>query len=308
MEHTPVLLQESIDGLNIKPGGIYVDGTLGRAGHAHEVLKKLGGGRLIAIDRDRDAIDEAKSALADDKDRITYVHGNFRDLPEILGKQGVKAVDGMLFDLGVSSPQLDDTARGFSYMHDAQLDMRMDKSQTLTAYGIINDRREDELRKIFYEYGEERYSRPIAREIIKRRATAPIETTFGLSDIIISAIPAAARREPQHPSKRCFQALRIAVNDELGSIQEMLGVAPHLLKPEGRLCVISFHSLEDRLVKKSFAALARDCSCPKDIPVCVCGGTAIYKLITRKPIIAGEDEIKRNTRARSAKLRIAERL
>ena len=308
MEHTPVLLHESIDGLNIKPGGIYVDGTLGRAGHAGEIVKKLGRGRLIAIDRDSDAIDEARSALAEHKDRITYVHGNFRDLAEILGKLDIKAVDGMLFDLGVSSPQLDDTARGFSYMHDAQLDMRMDKGQALTAYGIVNCRQEDELRKIFFEYGEERYSRPIAREIVKRRATAPIETTFGLNDIIISAIPAGARREPQHPSKRCFQALRIAVNDELGSIKEMLEVAPRLLRPEGRICVISFHSLEDRMVKKSFAALARDCSCPKDIPVCVCEGVAIYKLITRKPVIAGADEVKSNTRARSAKLRIAERL
>ena len=308
MEHTPVLLHESIDGLNIRPGGIYVDGTLGRAGHALEIIEKLGRGRLIAIDRDRDAIDEARSALAAHKDRITYVHGNFGDLTEILGKQGVKTVDGMLFDLGVSSPQLDDTARGFSYMHDAQLDMRMDKGQALTACEIVNDLREDELRKIFYEYGEERYSRSIAREIIKRRANAPIETTFELNDIIISAIPAAARREPQHPSKRCFQALRIAVNDELGSIREMLGAAPQLLKPQGRICVISFHSLEDRLVKKSFAALAKDCSCPKDIPVCVCEGAAIYKLITRKPIIAGADETERNTRARSAKLRIAERL
>ena len=269
MEHTPVLLHESISGLNIKPGGIYADGTLGRAGHAREILKKLSGGRLIAIDRDRDAIDEAKSALADCKDRITYVHGNFSDLPEILEKQGVKAVDGMLFDFGVSSPQLDDTARGFSYKNDAHLDMRMDKGQTQTAYMIVNEMQEDELRKIFFEYGEERYSRSIAREIVKRRALSPIETTFGLNDIIISAIPAAARREAQHPSKRCFQALRIAVNDELGSIREMLGAAPQLLKPEGRICVISFHSLEDRLVKKSFAALARDCSCPKDIPVCV---------------------------------------
>jgi len=308
MEHTPVLLQESIAGLNIKPGGIYVDGTLGRGGHAREILKKLGRGRLIAIERDRGAIDEAKSALSDHKDRITYVHGNFRDLAEILGKQGVKTVDGMLFDLGVSSPQLDDTARGFSYMHDAQLDMRMDKSQALTAYGIVNEHNEDELRKIFFEYGEERHSRPIAREIIRRRALTPIETTFELSDIIISAIPASARREPQHPSKRCFQALRIAVNDELGSIREMLGVAPSLLKPEGRICVISFHSLEDRLVKNSFVTLAKDCSCPRDIPVCVCEGAAKYKLITRKPIVAGADEIKRNPRARSAKLRIAERL
>jgi len=308
MEHTPVLLHESIAGLNIKPGGIYVDGTLGRAGHASEILKKLDRGQLIAIDRDRDAIDEAKSALADHKDRIIYVHGNFRDLSEILEKQGVKAVDGMLFDFGVSSPQLDDTARGFSYMHDARLDMRMDKGQALTAYGIVNERQEDELRKIFYEYGEERYSRPITREIVKRRVSAPIETTFELNDIIISAIPAAARREPQHPSKRCFQALRIAVNDELGSIKEMLDAAPMLLSPEGRICVISFHSLEDRLVKKSFAALAKDCSCPGDIPVCVCGGSAIYKLITRKPVIAGADEIRHNTRARSAKLRIAERL
>ena len=308
MEHTAVLLHESIDGLAVKPGGIYVDGTLGRAGHAREILKKLTNGRLIAIDRDYDAINEAKSILSDHKDRVTYVHGNFRDISGILEKLGVKTVDGMLFDFGVSSPQLDDKARGFSYMQDAYLDMRMDKGGTLTASDIVNNWPEEKLRKIFYEYGEERYSGSIAREIVRRRVLAPIETTFGLNDIIISAIPAAARREPQHPSKRCFQALRIAVNDELGSIEDMLAAAPPLLKPKGRLCVISFHSLEDRLVKKSFAAQARGCVCPKDIPVCVCKEVPKLKLITKKPVIAGADEIKRNTRARSAKLRIAERL
>ena len=308
MEHIPVLLCESLDGLNIKPNGTYVDGTLGRAGHALEIAKKLTGGRLVAIDRDEDAIEEAKALLSDYRDRTTLTHGNFRDIANILNDEGIETVDGMIFDLGVSSPQLDDAARGFSYQNDTSLDMRMDKSESLTAFEIVNNWNEEELRKVFYEYGEERYSRSIARGIVKKRTTVPIETTFQLNDIITSAMPAAARRETQHPSKRCFQALRIAVNDELGSINELLDAAPSLLKPEGRICVISFHSLEDRLVKRAFLAAAKGCICPKGVPVCVCEITPTLKVITRKPITADKDEADNNPRARSAKLRIAERL
>jgi 16S rRNA (cytosine1402-N4)-methyltransferase len=308
MEHIPVLLKESIEGLNIEPDGTYVDGTLGRAGHTLEIAKKLNSGRLIAIDRDEEAIKEAKNILSEYKDRTTLIHGNFRDIADILHKEGVDTVNAMIFDLGVSSPQLDNATRGFSYKHDSKLDMRMNISDPLTAFEIINNRDEENIRKIFYEYGEERYSRQIARAIVKQRSKEQIDTTFKLNDIIFSAIPARARREAQHPSKRCFQALRIAVNDELGSIKDMLNAAPSLLKPKGRLCIISFHSLEDRLVKRAFAEGAKSCDCPRGTPVCICGKKPVLKIITRKPITANEKEAQNNTRARSAKLRIAERL
>jgi len=307
-QHIPVLLYESLDGLNIKPDGIYIDGTLGRAGHALEIVKRLTTGHLIAIDRDEDAIDIAKALLFDYKDRTTLIHGNFKDIKKIMDEEGVEKVDGMLFDLGVSSPQLDNVTRGFSYMQDADLDMRMDKNDSLTASEIVNNWQESELRKIFYEYGEERYSGAIARAIIKKRNEEKIDTTFKLNETITSAIPAAARREAQHPSKRCFQALRIAVNDELGSISSMLCTAPSLLKPEGRLSIISFHSLEDRLVKRAFSAATKNCNCPRGTPICICDVKPTLKLINRKPIIASEFETKRNPRARSAKLRIAERV
>ena len=303
-----MLLNESIKGLNIKPDGIYVDGTLGRAGHALEIIKRLTGGRLIGIDRDEEAINEAKIILSDYKDRFTVIHGNFKDIEKILNEEGVEKVDGMLFDLGVSSPQLDDAIRGFSYMQDANLDMRMDKRDSLTASEVINNWNENELRKMFFEYGEERYSKLIARAIVKKRAEKQIDTTFKLNETIISAIPAAARRETQHPSKRCFQALRIAVNDELSSISSMLSIAPTLLKPEGRLSVISFHSLEDRLVKRAFTASAKGCVCPRGTPVCICGVKPSLKLINRKPLVASNGEALLNPRARSAKLRVAERI
>jgi len=308
MKHLPVLLHESIEGLNIKPTGIYIDATLGRAGHSLEIVKKLTTGRLIAIDCDKEAITEAKEILKSYTDRITFIHGNFKDIAKILKEEGVKMVDGMIFDLGVSSPQLDNADRGFSYSKDSSLDMRMDKDGSLTANEIVNGWNEGELRKIFYEYGEERYSKLIAREIVKKRSTDKIDTTFKLNDTIISALPAAARREAQHPSKRCFQALRIAVNDELGSISTMLSIVPSLLNPQGRLSVISFHSLEDRLVKKAFAAEAKGCTCSKELPVCVCGKKPSLKLITQKPVTANAFEIEKNPRARSAKLRIAERI
>ena len=308
MKHEPVLLSECIEGLNIKPDGIYIDGTLGRGGHTRAIAGRLDSGKIIAIDRDADAIEEAGELLSEFGATIRLVHGNFKDIQMILDAEGVAAADGMLFDLGVSSTHLDDGSRGFSYMRDAPLDMRMDKSDELTAYTVVNFWPEDRLRAVFYKYGEEKHSGSIARAIVKKRAAAPIETTFGLADIIIASMPPAARREAQHPAKRCFQALRIAVNDELGSIGEMLDSAPDRLKAGGRICVISFHSLEDRLVKNAFNARTKGCVCPKDFPVCVCGVVPTLKMITKKPIIPGKDEIERNHRSRSAKLRIAERI
>jgi len=306
MKHMPVLLNESIEYLDVKPDGIYLDGTLGRGGHTAEIAKRLKTGKVIAIDTDETAIEEAKENLKKLEDRIIFIHANFRDLSNILHEVSVDKVDGMLFDLGVSSPQLDDSSRGFSYMKDSKLDMRMDKTKPLTAFDVVNEKSEEALQKIFFEYGEERYSRQIAKKIVQRRSEAPIETTAKLSEIIISALPPAARREEQHPAKRVFQAIRIFVNDELSSIEEMLKDAPNLLKPQGRLCVISFHSLEDRIVKNSFKEHAQGCTCSKKIPVCICGKKPKFKIITKKPIVASDDEIKENPRARSAKLRVAE--
>ncbi len=306
--HRPVLLDECIEGLNIRPDGVYVDGTLGRAGHSIEIAKRLKTGRLYCIDRDIAAIDAAASILGPWMDKVTLLHGNFEDLDALL--EGVKAppADGMLFDLGVSSPQLDDPSRGFSYMHDAPLDMRMDQSQPLTARTVVNQWPQEELRRILYQYGEERYAPAIAAAIVRARAQAPIETTLELAELIRSAMPAKARREKQHPAKRSFQAIRIAVNDELGEVERMLAAALELLNPGGRLAVISFHSLEDRLVKAAFAEWAKGCICPPDFPVCVCGRTPRAKLIGKRPIVAGQEELEDNPRARSAKLRVAEKL
>ena len=308
MEHSSVLLNECIVGLRIKPDGIYVDGTLGRGGHTLEIAKKLDDGRIIAIDRDAEAIEEASKVLSKHESRIVYAHGNFKDLCGILDEMRIKAVDGMIFDLGVSSPQLDDSERGFSYKHDAPLDMRMDRKEGVTAFEVVNNWPEDKLRQIFFEYGEEKHAKLIARAILKRRDEKPIGTTLELSETIISAIPAASRRQAHHPAKRCFQAIRISVNNELDAISEMLRNAPDRLKPGGRLCVISFHSLEDRLVKNAFADGARGCVCPKDFPVCVCGIAPKLKLVTKKPITPDKFEVERNPRSRSAKLRIAERI
>lgn len=308
MEHVPVLLDESIEGLNIKPGGIYIDGTLGRGGHSLEIVKRLKTGKLIAIDCDDEAISEASKNLAGYKEKIIYVRGNFRDTAGILETEGIKTADGMLFDLGVSSPQLDNASRGFSYMQDSKLDMRMDKSNPVTAHEIVNNKDAEELAKIFFDYGEERYARQIARAIVQKRADKTIETTFQLSEIIASAIPGAARREKQHPAKRCFQALRIAVGDELNALKEMLDTVPNVLNCGGRICIISFHSLEDRIVKQAFNTYAKGCICPKDFPVCVCNQKPTLKTITRKPIVADAQTIELNPRARSAKLRIAEKI
>lgn len=308
MEHKPVLLDECIAGLNIKPDGVYVDGTLGRGGHALEIVKRLRSGKLIAIDRDADALKEAEINLSRYASRITYVHDNYINIAPILDSLGVSRVDGMLFDLGVSSPQLDDASRGFSYMHDAPLDMRMDRRSALNAFDIINKWDEEDICRILLDYGEERYSRRIARAIVGRRRSGMITGTYELNEVILSAIPPAARREAQHPSKRSYQAIRIAVNDELGSISGMLSDAPDRLNPGGRLCVICFHSLESRLVKTSFLSRSNGCTCPKDFPFCVCGFTPTLKIITRKAVTPGEEEINSNARARSASLRIAERI
>ncbi|MDO4812151.1 MAG: 16S rRNA (cytosine(1402)-N(4))-methyltransferase RsmH [Eubacteriales bacterium] len=305
--HKPVLLQECLDELQIKPEGIYVDGTLGRAGHSLEIVRRLTTGRLIALDRDETAIEAATRRLHDYRDRVTLVHSNFSNLGQVLRELNVHGVDGMLFDLGVSSPQLDDAQRGFSYKQDAPLDMRMDASAALTAHEVVNTYSYEELRRILFEYGEERYAPAIAKKICTCREQKPIETTLELAELIRSAMPAAALREKQHPAKRSFQAIRIAVNDELGEIPPMLDAAEKNLSPGGRLAVITFHSLEDRIVKHKMQELAQGCTCPPSFPVCVCGRKPKVKIITRKPIVSGGEELEENPRARSAKLRVAEK-
>ena len=305
--HKSVLLDECIEALNIRPDGVYVDGTLGRAGHSREIVQKLTHGRLICIDRDMAAIDAAKERLAPWMERVTLVHGNFADLGEVLREKEISGVDGMLFDLGVSSPQLDDASRGFSYMQDAPLDMRMDKTAALTAYEVVNAWSYEELRRILFEYGEERYAPAIAKAIVRARETRPVETTLELVDLIKSAMPPAALREKQHPAKRSFQAIRIAVNGELDALPPMLKSATEALNPGGRLAVITFHSLEDRIVKRAMQDMARGCTCPPEFPVCICGKKPKLKLLTRKPIVSGEAELEDNPRARSAKLRVAEK-
>ena len=306
--HRPVLLDECIEGLNIKPDGIYVDGTLGRAGHSAQIAQRLTTGRLYCIDRDIAAIGSARERLGPWMDRVELIHGNFTDLERLLTQAEVPPADGMLFDLGVSSPQLDDPARGFSYMHDAPLDMRMDQREPLTARTVVNEWPQEELRRILYQYGEERYAPAIAGAIVRVRGQAPIETTFQLVDVIRSAMPAQALREKQHPAKRTFQAIRIAVNDELTAAERVISQAVPLLAKGGRLCIITFHSLEDRIVKSGYAGFVKGCTCPPDFPVCVCGKTPSLKLVNRKPILPGETELEENPRARSAKLRIAEKL
>ena len=306
--HKPVLLEECIQALNIRPDGVYLDGTLGRAGHSREIVRRLSGGRLICVDRDQAALDAAQERLGPWMDKVTLVHSNFDRLEEILDRLGLPGVDGMLFDLGVSSPQLDDGTRGFSYRTDAPLDMRMDQNQSLTAAELVNGWPQEELRRILSLYGEERYAPSIAAAIVRRRQERPIETTLDLVEVIKSGMPARALKEKQHPAKRSFQAIRIAVNDELASVDRMLQAAVPRLNPGGRLAVITFHSLEDRIVKTGLAAFARGCICPPDFPVCVCGRKPAVKLLFRKPAVPTEEEIAENPRARSAKLRAAEKL
>ncbi len=307
--HISILLNECLDALCIRPDGIYLDATLGGAGHSLHIAERLtGGGRLICTDRDDEALANAEKRLAGVRERVTLVKSDFRRLDKVLLDLGLDGVDGILFDLGVSSPQLDEAERGFSYMQDAPLDMRMDRQQKLTAYDVVNGWSREDIRKILFEYGEERYAPLIAAAIERHRAEKPIETTGELVDIIRAAMPAAARREKQHPAKRSFQAIRIAVNDELGAVREAMGKAVDALHPGGRLAVITFHSLEDRIVKDVFKQAAQGCTCPPDFPVCVCGKKPRVKLISRKPIIPGADEVHENARARSAKLRVCEKL
>ena len=306
--HVSVLLAECIENLNIRSDGIYVDGTLGLGGHSYEIASRLREGRLIGIDRDPSAIERAGKRLEPFRDRITLVHGNFGDVAQILDELGIAGVDGMLFDLGVSSPQLDEAERGFSYMLEAPLDMRMDSTAALSAYEVVNTWSEERLNRILWDYGEERYARRITAAILAAREKAPIQSTAELVEIIKGAMPAAALREKQHPAKRSFQAIRIAVNDELGEVERMMETAPDKLNPGGRLCVISFHSLEDRIVKTGIARRENGCTCPREAPVCTCGFVRTLRSVSRKPILPSEEEIERNPRSRSAKLRVAERV
>ena len=306
--HVSVLLDECIEGLNIKPDGIYVDGTLGGAGHSSQIAKRLTTGMLIGIDRDSVALAAAGERLAPYGNRVKLVHSNFCEIKQVLQDLNIDGVDGILLDLGVSSPQLDDGSRGFSYMADAPLDMRMNNEDPLTAAVVVNTWPQEELKRILYDYGEERYAPRIAAAICRRREEKPIETTLELVDIIRSAMPPQALREKQHPAKRSFQAIRIAVNDELGSVEQVMRDAIPCLNPGGRLAIITFHSLEDRIVKNGMGDAAKGCTCPPHFPVCVCGKKPKVKLISRKPIVSGQEELDRNPRARSAKLRVCEKL
>lgn len=307
--HKPVLLDECLDALAIRPDGIYLDGTLGRAGHSLEIVKRLNSrGRLIGVDRDETALAAAEERLHEYADRVTLVHSNFSRIHDILDGLHIEKVDGMLFDLGVSSPQLDDAGRGFSYMHDAPLDMRMDRTASLTAREVVNQWPYEELRRILFEYGEERYAPLIAKCIVREREAGAIETTAQLTEIIKKAMPGAALREKQHPAKRSFQAIRIAVNGELDELEPMMEAAAERLRSGGRLAVITFHSLEDRVIKKTMQRLAVGCTCPPEFPVCVCGKKPKMKLITRKPVVSTAAELEYNHRARSAKLRVAEKV
>lgn len=306
--HVSVLLNECLEGLAIRPDGIYVDGTLGGAGHSSQIVKRLTTGRLIGIDRDPVALAASRQRLQPYQERVTLVHANFCEMAQVAEDLGISGVDGILLDLGVSSPQLDDGSRGFSYMVDAPLDMRMNNEDVLSAYEVVNTWPQEQLKRILFEYGEERYAPQIAGAICRRREDKPIQTTLELVDIIRSAMPPQALREKQHPAKRSFQAIRIAVNDELGSVEKAMENAIELLNPGGRLAVITFHSLEDRIVKNAMTEAAKGCTCPPNFPVCVCHKKPKVKPISRKPIVASNEELEVNPRSRSAKLRICEKL
>lgn len=306
--HYSVMASECIDGLNIDPCGTYCDLTLGGGGHSGLIAERLTSGRLICVDTDITAIKAAGKRLERFSDRITYVNDNFRNIDAILQSAGVDEIDGALIDLGVSSFQLDCAERGFSYMQDAPLDMRMNTSDPVSAYNIVNELSEEELKKIIYTYGEENFASSIARRIVKERQNAPIQTTLQLVDVIKSAMPAKAKVGGHHPAKRTFQAIRIAVNSELEIIEPTLRAIVSRLSKNGRLCVITFHSLEDRIVKQTFASLSSGCTCPANFPVCVCGKTPKVKAVNKKPILPSDEELQENPRSRSAKLRIAEKL
>lgn len=306
-KHVPVLLKETIDGLNIKDGGTYVDCTLGGGGHSNEILKRIGGdGRLVGIDQDREAIEASKERFKQ-YSNVTYVHDNFYNIENILDELGIESIDGVLMDLGVSSYQLDNAERGFSYMKDAPLDMRMDPDGSLTAYDIVNNYDMDAITRIIKDYGEDRFSRRIARYIVESRQKSPIETTFQLVDIIKKAVPMRFQKDG-HPAKRTFQAIRIEVNSELKILDTAVENSVKRLKIGGRIAVITFHSLEDRKIKTKFKQLENPCTCPPDFPVCVCGKVPILKIINKKPILPGEDEMAVNSRSRSAKLRVGKRI
>lgn len=306
--HRSVLLDECIEGLNIDPDGIYVDGTAGGGGHSFAIASRLTGGRLIAIDQDEAAIAAASARLAPLGERATVVRSNFREIASVCGELGIDGIDGLLLDLGVSSYQLDTPERGFSYSADAPLDMRMDKRRSLSAYDVVNGYSEDKIKKILYEYGEERFSASIAAAIVRRREKSPIESTAELSDIIKYAIPPAAREGGHHPAKRSFQAIRIEVNSELDVIEPAIRDAVAMLRKGGRIAIITFHSLEDRIVKQTFADLAKGCICPRELPVCVCGRKPVLKQVNKKPILPSAEELAENPRSRSAKLRVAVKL
>lgn len=307
--HRSVLLEECMEGLKIRPDGIYVDGTAGGAGHSSEIALRLGErGRLIALDQDETAVAVATERLSVFGERARVVRSNFRELESVCKMLEIERIDGLLLDLGVSSYQLDTAERGFSYQADAPLDMRMDVRNPLTARTVVNEYSEDAIRRILFEYGEERFSSRIASNIVREREKAPIETTGELVEIIKRSIPAAQRDGGHHPAKRSFQALRIEVNAELDVIAPAIRSAVRLLNPGGRIAIITFHSLEDRIVKQTFAELAQGCTCPKDFPVCVCGKRPDVKVVTRKPILPSDEELEVNPRSRSAKLRVAEKL
>ncbi|MBA4601170.1 16S rRNA (cytosine(1402)-N(4))-methyltransferase RsmH [Thermoactinomyces mirandus] len=307
--HETVLREEAVNGLCVKSDGIYVDCTLGGGGHSRLIAEKLSpAGTLIGFDQDQKALDHARDTLKNIACTLHLVKSNFRHVRQVVNRLGYSFVDGLLFDLGVSSPQLDQGNRGFSYHQEAPLDMRMDQSQELSAYHVVNEWPEEELVRILFEYGEEKFSRRIAREIVKARKKAPIHTTLELVDLIKQAIPAPARRKGPHPARRSFQAIRIAVNDELNALQEALEEGVKLLQPKGRISVITFHSLEDRICKRFFQERALGCICPPDFPVCTCGKKPELRVVTRKPVLPAEKEIEKNQRARSAKLRVAEKI
>lgn len=307
--HIPVMLDECLEGLNIKADGIYVDGTVGGAGHSIEIVKRLSGnGRLICVDKDEDALKAAGERLAPYSDRVTFIRDDYKNLVAELDSIGVGKVDGILLDLGVSSYQLDNAERGFSYMKDATLDMRMDRSQRISAYEVVNGYSESELARILFDYGEEKLARQIARNIVRARAEKPIETTLELAKIVEDTYPAKTRWKFGHPAKRTFQAIRIEVNDELSSLGEAVTQMARRLEKGGRMAVITFHSLEDRIVKSAFKELSLACTCPPDFPVCVCGKVQEVELVNKKPIVASEGELEKNSRSQSAKLRVIEKL
>ena len=307
--HVSVLLRECIDGLDIKPNGIYVDGTTGGGGHSFEIVKRLDdGGRLICIDRDTDALEAAAKRLEEYSDRVTFVHSNYGELESVLDELEIEKIDGILMDLGVSSYQLDTAERGFSYMQDARLDMRMNREDANSAYEVVNEYPEEELRRIIFEYGEEKFARNIASNIVKKREEAPIESTLELAELIKASMPKAAREGGHHPAKRTFQAIRIEVNEELAAIPRAIEAAVKRLALGGRIAIITFHSLEDRLVKQKYASLATGCTCPREFPVCVCNNKPKVRVVNKKPITATDDELEVNPRSRSAKLRVAEKI